>query len=61
MIDQGLLGYKVMPFNMKNARAIYHRLVNKMFLDLIRTSIKVCIIDMIIKNIVYQRSNVYSK
>ena len=31
--SQGLFYYKVMPFELKNARATYQRLVNRMFVQ----------------------------
>ena len=41
--------YKVMPFKLKNVRATYQRLMNKIFVDTIRTLIEVYIDDMLVK------------
>ena len=46
---QGTYCYQVMPFGLKNARATYHRLVNKMFQKHISTSMEVYIDDMLVK------------
>ena len=48
--DWGLHCYKVMPFDLKNAGATYHRLVNMMFKDLIGKSIEVYMDDMLVKS-----------
>ena len=47
---QGTYCYRVMPFGLKNAGAIYQRLVNRMFQKQIRASIEVYIDDMLVKS-----------
>ncbi|CAL8114261.1 unnamed protein product [Prunus armeniaca] len=47
--DRGLYFYNVMPFGLKNARATYQRLVNKIFAELIGTSMEVYVDNMLIK------------
>ena len=41
--EKGIFCYKVMPFGLKNAGATYQRLVNKIFADMLGTTIEVCI------------------
>ena len=48
---QGTYCYQVMPFGLKNAGATYQRLVNKMFLKQISTSMEVYIDDMLVKSV----------
>ncbi|KAM2670940.1 hypothetical protein EV1_006813 [Malus domestica] len=48
--DKGLYCYKVMPFGLKNAGATYQRLVNSMFAEQIRKSMKVYVDDMLVKS-----------
>ncbi|XP_019087345.1 PREDICTED: uncharacterized protein LOC109125001 [Camelina sativa] len=45
--DRGTYCYKVMPFGLKNAGATYQRLVNMMFVDLLRRTMEVYIDDML--------------
>ena len=47
---QGTYCYRVMPFGLKNARATYQRLVNKMFHKQIGASMEVYIDDMLVKS-----------
>ena len=47
---QGTYCYRVMPFGLKNARATYHRLVNRMFQKQIGTTMEVYIDDMLVKS-----------
>ena len=49
--NQGLFCYKVMPFRVQNARAIYQRLMNKMFTHQIERNVQVYVNDMLVKNI----------
>ena len=42
--------YKVMPFNLKNTGATYQRLINKMFLMMMRVMVEAYIDDMVIKS-----------
>ena len=49
-MDRKLHCHKVMPFSLKNARATYQWLVNKVLEPLIRKSVDVYIDDMIIKS-----------
>ena len=46
----GLFYYNVMPFELKNARATYQRLVTKMFRPLLGKTMEVYIDDMLIKS-----------
>ncbi|GJR54810.1 reverse transcriptase domain-containing protein, partial [Tanacetum coccineum] len=46
----GVLSYRKMPFSLKNARATYQRLVNKVFNDQIRRNLKAYVDDMVIKS-----------
>ena len=48
--SQGLYCYKVMPFELKNARVTYQRLVNKMFSKQIGRNIEVYVDDMLVKS-----------
>ena len=42
--------YKVMPFDLKNTRATYHRLVNQMFSKQIGQAMGVYVNDMLVKS-----------
>ena len=48
---QGTYFYQVMPFRLKNVRATYQRLVNKMFQKQIGASMEVYIDDMLVKSV----------
>ena len=48
--SQGLFCYKVMPFGLKNARATYQRLMNKMFAHQIGRNVQVYVEDMLVKS-----------
>ena len=50
IMSQGLYYYKVMPFGLKNARATYQRLVNKMFSKQIGRNMEVYVDDMLVKS-----------
>ena len=49
--SQGLFCYKVMPFGLKNAGAIYQRLMNKMFSHQIGRNVQVYMDDMLVKSL----------
>ena len=49
--SQGLFCYKVMSFGLKNARATYQRLINKMFAQQIERNVEVYIDDMLVKSL----------
>ena len=49
--SQGLFCYKVMSFGLKNARATYQRLMNKMFAHQIGTNVQVYVDDMLVKSL----------
>ena len=49
--SQGLFCYKVMPFGLKNAGAIYQRLVNHMFRPQIGRNVEVYVDDMLVKSL----------
>ena len=48
--SRGLFCYKAMSFGLKNAGAIYQRLVNKMFHDQIGKNVEVYVDDMLVKS-----------
>ena len=48
-ISQGLFCYKVMLLGLKNVKAIYHRLVNKMFVQQIDKNIETYVDDKLVK------------
>ncbi|CAL8117035.1 unnamed protein product [Prunus armeniaca] len=48
--DRGLYCYNVMPFGLKNAGAMYQRLVHKIFAELISTTMEVYVADMLVKS-----------
>ena len=50
VIVQGTYCYRVMPFGLKNARATYQRLVNRMFQKQIGATMEVYIDDMLVKS-----------
>ncbi|CAL2276653.1 unnamed protein product [Prunus armeniaca] len=49
IIERGTYCYKVMPFGLKNARATYQRLVNKIFKQQIGRTMEVYVDDMLVK------------
>ena len=48
--SRGLFYYKVIPFGLKNARATYQRLMNRIFHDQIGKNVEVYIDDMLVKS-----------
>ena len=48
--SQGLYYYKVMSFGLKNARATYQRLVNRMFSHQIGRNVEVYVDNMLVKS-----------
>ena len=51
MTSQGLLCYKVMSFRLKNAGAMYQRLMNKMFTHQLERNVQVYVDDMLVKSV----------
>ena len=49
--SQGLFCYKVMPFGLKNAGAMYQRLMNKMFAHQNGRNMQVYVDDMLVKSL----------
>ena len=49
--SQRLFCYKVMPFRLKNAGAMYQRLMNKMFTHQIGRNVQVYVDDMLVKSL----------
>lgn len=49
--NQGLSCYKVMSFELKNARATYQRLMNKMFAHQIGRNVQVYVDNMLVKSL----------
>lgn len=55
-MNKGLYYYNVLPFGLKNVRATYQRLVNKMFHCLVGRNIEVYIDNMLVKSKKNERS-----
>ena len=53
--EKGLYCYKVMPFKLKNTRATYQRVVNKMFVDKISRTMEVYVDDMMVKSTIVKQ------
>jgi len=51
--DWGIYCYKVMPFRLKNIGATFQRMVNKVFKDLIGSTMEVYVDDMLVKSVQY--------
>ena len=49
--ERGIFCYKVMPFGLKNVGATYQRLVNKMFVAYLGSTMEVYIDDMLVKSL----------
>lgn len=49
--DKGLYNYMVMPFRLKNARATYQHLMNKVFKEFIGHIMEVYVDDMLVKSL----------
>ena len=47
---EGNYHYTMMPFELKNARATYQRLMTRMFRDKIGSTVEVYIDDMVVKS-----------
>ena len=50
IIDRETYCYKVMPFGLKNVRATYQRMVNKVFANQISKNMEAYIDDMMVKS-----------
>ena len=48
--EEGLYCYKVMLFSLKNTKATYQRLVNKVFFDKFNRTMEVYVNDMLVKS-----------
>ena len=51
--DQGIYCYKVMPFRLKNARATFQRMVNKVFEEQIGHTMEVYVDDIFVNSLWY--------
>lgn len=51
----GTYCYRTMPFRLKNARATYQRLMNRIFKDQIGRNVKVYVHDMVVKSQTFQQ------
>ena len=49
--NRGLYSYKIIPFSLKNTKATYQKLVNKIFTELIGISMEVHINGILIKSV----------
>ena len=50
IMSRGIFCYKVMSFRLKNARATYQQLMNRMFHDQIGRNVEVYVDDMLVKS-----------
>ena len=49
--ERGIYYYKVMLFELKNAGAMYQRLINAMFTDHLGRTMEICIDDMLVESL----------
>lgn len=56
VIYVGTFCYKVIPFNLENASATYHRMVTKVFKGLIRRNMEVHLDDMLVKSLSFKQN-----
>jgi len=52
-VGRGIYCYKVIPFRLKNAGAIFQRMVDKVFKELIGNTMEVYVNDMLVKSVHY--------
>lgn len=55
LVDEGTFYYRVIPFSLKNVRAIYQRKVTKVFKGLIGKNIVAFVDDILVKSLLFKQ------